>query len=38
MRINKKGSKIFSQMIIDFYDRYFLASNQEQTKPKPSFP
>ena len=36
--VSNRGLKRFSQMIIDFYGRYFLAFNQEQVKPKPSFP
>ena len=34
---SNRGLKRFSQMIKDFYGRYFLAFNQEQAKPKPSF-
>ena len=30
--LSNKGSKRFSQMIMDFYGRYFLAFNQEQAK------
>ena len=32
---SNRGLKRFSQMIKDFYGRYFLAFNQEQAKPKP---